>query len=165
VKVARRGRKWREEHPDEVKANNTAHYTQHKEEANARSHIYYWAHREEIRAKAAARYEANKEKISAENATYRAENQGKIRAQRIEAKYGISESAFEVLLQTQNRHCAICPTPLANDRHTHVDHDHATGRVRGLLCGPCNVGLGNFRDDLKRLASAARYLRLQRDKK
>jgi hypothetical protein len=52
--------------------------------------------------------------------------------------------------------CAICSTSIAES--VHVDHDHATGKVRALLCPPCNKGLGHFRDDPALLLAAATYL-------
>lgn len=64
--------------------------------------------------------------------------------------------------------CAIClrtPEPFKRKRLTrpwHIDHDHATGAVRGILCGTCNVGLGAFRDDVESLRRAVAYLRWHR---
>ena len=53
---------------------------------------------------------------------------------------GITDAAYEALLEQQGGHCAICSaTP--KTRRLHVDHDHATGKVRGLLCHRCNRAL------------------------
>ena len=54
-------------------------------------------------------------------------------------------------------HCAICGE-FVQQQDFHLDHDHATGVVRGVLCGPCNLGLGSFRDSRSNLLRAARYL-------
>lgn len=74
--------------------------------------------------------------------------------------YGITPEQFTTLLEAQGNRCAICGSAEwpGKDNCPHVDHDHATGKVRGLLCGPCNIGLGQFGDDPERLAAAIRYL-------
>lgn len=84
--------------------------------------------------------------------------------------YGISIEEFRSLLESQGNACAICGfVPPARDEsqrlprghasgRLHVDHDHKTRRVRGLLCGPCNTALGSFRDDPTILRVAIRYL-------
>jgi hypothetical protein len=71
--------------------------------------------------------------------------------------FGIDQQAYVELLAAQNGGCAICARP-SGQRHLHVDHDHATDRVRGLLCGPCNQALGLFRDSPEVLEAARRYL-------
>ncbi len=78
---------------------------------------------------------------------------------RIERRYGLSASDYDALLAAQEGCCAICHRhaellgrPLA------VDHDHETGRVRGLLCDDCNLGLGKFADRIALLEDAVAYL-------
>ena len=77
-----------------------------------------------------------------------------------EWKYGLTQEAYEGLLEKQNNKCAICLTDTPGGRHNkfHIDHDHVTGRVRGLLCWSCNAGLGQFKDNELLLISAHDYL-------
>ena len=71
-------------------------------------------------------------------------------------KYGITLEEQERLLAYQHGNCAICYKPMAR---LCVDHSHTTGAVRGLLCTPCNTGLGAFKDDQVALARAIQYLK------
>lgn len=70
-------------------------------------------------------------------------------------RYGVGEKEFQELLAEQGGVCAICRRPDPE----HLDHDHRTGWVRGILCFNCNGGLGQFKDDLDNLAGAITYLR------
>lgn len=73
--------------------------------------------------------------------------------------YKLTPEDFDRMLSEQNGRCAICGSgDTKTNGHMSVDHDHLTGKVRGLLCGSCNVGLGQFKDDPIRLAAAIKYL-------
>lgn len=79
--------------------------------------------------------------------------------------YGLAEGEFERMLADQGGVCAICGgEETSTDRRSgkvrrlFVDHDHDTGRVRGLLCQRCNFGVGQFRDDPTLLQRAIDYL-------
>ena len=72
-------------------------------------------------------------------------------------------NAHKSLLKKQKNRCKICNRRngkrcMGHNLKLHIDHDHQTGRIRGLLCGNCNVGLGHFRDDPQTLRAAADYL-------
>ena len=71
-------------------------------------------------------------------------------------KYGITLDDYEALSAAQDNRCLICGD--AETGGLHVDHDHRTGRVRGLLCGRCNKAIGLFDDDPTRVLAAERYL-------
>lgn len=72
--------------------------------------------------------------------------------------YGLTEEDLAALLVNQNGGCAICGALEGPGIRLVVDHCHAIGTVRGLLCDPCNTALGCFKDDVSRLRRAAAYL-------
>lgn len=73
-------------------------------------------------------------------------------------RYGLNTLTYGLILQKQGQSCAICGERAAADRRLEVDHDHATNRIRGLLCSKCNNGLARFRDDPNLLRIAIDYL-------
>lgn len=73
-----------------------------------------------------------------------------------EQRRRIPLGTYDRLLREQGGVCAICGGFF--ERPLNIDHCHTTGVVRGLLCSPCNHGLGCFKDDLTRLARAMKYL-------
>lgn len=75
----------------------------------------------------------------------------------LRTKFGLTVSQYQAMLQTQDGKCAICGSP-SPEKELSVDHCHQTGKVRGLLCNPCNIGIGYMYDDPIRLLSAVKYL-------
>lgn len=73
-------------------------------------------------------------------------------------KYDITSEDYAALLAAQDGRCAICGDVMGGGRNENIDHDHADGHVRGLLCAHCNTGLGKFRDSPDRLRLAIQYL-------
>ena len=87
-------------------------------------------------------------------------NPTKRKSQRLR-KYGLTLQEFNAMMESQSGACAICGH---SDMSTPnffpvVDHCHSSGKVRGILCMACNMGLGKFKDDPSRLLSAASYLK------
>lgn len=88
---------------------------------------------------------------------------GYFKSKRIKYKYGLSEKEHKHLLKEQNYKCAICGIPQSELRTALcVDHDHKTGKIRGLLCTLCNQGLGSFRDNQSNIENALYYLILHK---
>jgi hypothetical protein len=76
-------------------------------------------------------------------------------------RYGVTRDWYDETLAAQGGGCAICNnTEIGRRGHTHfhVDHNHSTGKVRGLLCDLCNRDLGYFKDNENLLTYAAEYL-------
>ena len=98
----------------------------------------------------------NPERHQAKQREYAESGKKKVadRKSHLKRKYGLTLEDFEAMLASQGGGCAICGKPDVD----HVDHDHQTGRVRGILCFRCNVAIGQMDDDSDRLAAAMAYL-------
>lgn len=111
----------------------------------------------------------NKEILKEDRKKYQMSNKEKIsdqvRAVKLKRRYGITTQHYDDLLIEQDYKCVICGTEYRCDKRLHVDHDHETGDVRGLLCGECNRGIGMFKDSQKLLKNAINYLNVWKTRK
>lgn len=94
-------------------------------------------------------------------ARWRVTNQDRIRDAELRRKYGITAAQWDALLESQDGRCACCGTPDPG-RRWDTDHDHDTGRLRGILCGECNRLIGRLGDRaelvIERCMEMVRYL-------
>ncbi|HVM39239.1 MAG TPA: endonuclease VII domain-containing protein [Acidimicrobiia bacterium] len=100
----------------------------------------------------------NREAYNAKQRRWRAENADRIREGHLRRKYGITQADYERMLADQGGGCAICGDPPPESVSLHVDHDHESGAIRGLLCVRCNNALGLLREESGVLALVEHYL-------
>jgi Autographiviridae endonuclease VII len=126
-----------------------------------RNAVWYLKDQPQRQAARASYYERNREHVLARQKQYAAANPDKIaknaRRNRLKA-YGLSLEEYDQLFLEQGGVCLICKRPETITRNLPVDHDHTTGKVRGLLCTPCNSVLGLVDEDSERLRLMAEYL-------
>ena len=73
-------------------------------------------------------------------------------------KYGLLPEDYDAMLEEQDNKCKLCLVEFNDQTITNIDHCHTTNKVRGILCGSCNRGLGIFKEDIKVLTKAINYL-------
>jgi hypothetical protein len=108
---------------------------------------YRQEHKEEMRQWHHEHYLKNKELHSQQ-----------ARERHLYHKYKLTIEEFDALFREQSGMCAVCGDDLKPGKSTHVDHDHETGIIRGLLCHNCNRMLGYAQDDIEVLSKAITYL-------
>lgn len=89
------------------------------------------------------------------------------RRHNLKRHFGITPDVYNSMFSAQNGLCALCGNPetalyKGNRRRLAVDHDHTTGKIRGLLCTRCNNGIGAFGDSINLLKTAISYLQKHR---
>lgn len=141
--------KMRDGHRNDCKgcnlAEKSARYFANPEPARRRSKEWSQANRERVLARVAAAQGTEKKKLS-DRKSY------------LKRKFGITLEEYDRMLADQGGACAICGREPRSDISLHVDHEHQSGRIRGLLCFRCNNALGDFDDDPTLLRSAASYV-------
>ena len=160
---------YRESHKMELAVKKKAYADMHKEESRAYHREYYQAHKERAKAYNQAHkerraeiqrgyYKAYKERYEAFPETHKDIIRLTKHARWRKHAYKLSSIEYHILLELQFYQCAICQEWLDLSKRTHVDHDHQTGEVRGILCSHCNHMLGHAREDINTLQSAVHYL-------
>ena len=123
---------------------------------------YREKNREKLRKQRLAWEEKNREAMKEYQHEYRAARREMLNAKKRLEPYDLTQAELDTMLAVQDGACAICnllPSGKGPNAVLHIDHDHGTGKVRGLLCQACNRGLGFFRDAPGRLTAAIEYLR------
>lgn len=103
-------------------------------------------------------YRRHKAEVAERIKEARKKDPNKFRAWRLRYYFGITLEQYNSMLEEQGGVCWICLRPQMK-KFLAVDHDHKTNRIRGLLCGLCNQGLGSFGDSPELLHRAIKYLR------
>ena len=113
-----------------------------------------------VKARVKRWQQENPERLNAYRRARRLEPEVKRRerAGHLKRKYGITVEQYDAMLETQGGGCFICGRPPREEISLHVDHDHSTGKVRGILCFCCNNALADFQEDRLLLQKAADYL-------
>jgi Recombination endonuclease VII len=141
------------------KAWNKLHYLANREAYKKRNALWRENNQERYKALSKKYREANKEKMTAKSKAWYAANTERAKATQRTKKlrnYGLTQEQFQVMQAAQNSTCPICAQPFT--KQPAIDHDHATGAVRGLLCRQCNAGIGSLRDSPANLQRAIEYL-------
>lgn len=93
--------------------------------------------------------------------TYYEENKEQFRRHLLKQRYGMTLEEYWRLDELQNHECALCGKEEL-EKDLCVDHCHETGKIRGLLCGKCNRGIGMFGDNLEGVEKVVKYLKRSR---
>jgi hypothetical protein len=134
------------------------HHATNPEKKNSMERARYAGSPERKRLKNKEWARANSEPLNAKHVSWNKANPRKARGYWIKSEYGLSLEEWDTMLLAQSGLCAICYRHFRNKKEPFVDHNHSTGKVRGLLCQKCNTLLGNAFDSITILLSAIEYL-------
>lgn len=144
-----KSKSYRQRFPDKIRKQNAAYRKENPGYSTESSRKWRLENRERHLATMRAR-----------DAKYRKEDPTWDFKRAIRQKYGLTIEQYESMYRSQNGACAICLKQHLTGKRNRlfVDHDHATGIVRGLLCGNCNSAIGHLKDDRAAIFRAITYL-------
>lgn len=146
--IKRYGKQWQLDNKDKLKKYRKQYISKHKEHRKQYRKQYRLNNIDKLKKYYKLYNHKNKEKIKYNTLNYN-----------LRKLYGITIDEYEEKLLEQCGNCAICNRPSSDyKRRLHVDHNHITGKIRGLLCVKCNNGLGCFGEEVSILNNAIKYL-------
>jgi len=141
------------------KAGDRRRYLLNREKRCQQAKEYRKTHAEKVRASERKSYLRNRKQRLAYQKKYAKLNPEKALVIQLRSKYGITLDAFNEKLIQQRHACAVCKkNPPNKHQRLHIDHDHNTGNIRGLLCSQCNTAIGLAKENPTILRSLAEYL-------
>lgn len=150
-KILKFAREWKKNHKKQISEASKIY----REKNPHIQKQYYKKNKTKIIKREQDRYKKNRIKILKQRKSYYVDNRKDILLKNKLIKYKLTKEDYEWLLDEQNGKCAICFI----ETNLVVDHDHKTGKVRGLLCGHCNKALGFLREDVSLLENIKNYLK------
>lgn len=143
---------WRENNEERDKELTRRYVEKNREQINARQRRDYWSNPEKARAEARRMQSKRWHALSPEERTQRG------RKQTLKTNYDLTVEEFDKMLEAQGNRCLLCETSDWGSKSPCVDHNHNTGKIRGILCHKCNSGMGLLGDNPELLIKAAEYL-------
>lgn len=164
--IKKQRQEYRRANPEKVKEQRQKSYKRHKDKYDAATRKYRETHKERLKI-LSIEYSRRPERIlHVKNYIAMPEVMVKRKDWKLKDRYGITYIQYCDMLEKQEYLCAICKMPeiekmkSGENRLLAVDHNHETGRVRGLLCRKCNQGIGSLKEDIIILNNAIEYLML-----
>jgi len=140
-------------------ARSKAYREKNKEKLKEYSKKYYQKNKAILKEKQKLYAEKTKGKTIDYKKKWREENSEKEYFYNLKGKYGITEEQLEHIKNSFNYSCMICGIEEKDlERKLCIDHNHTNNQVRGVLCSSCNLGIGNFKDDINLIEKAIQYL-------
>lgn len=149
-----RSQQWRKDNPEYSKQYNKRRRIMNPDGRKQ----YYLDNKKRMLEQNRQYYKDNKERILKNQKQRRGVNPEHQRLSNLKCKYGLSHEDWVKMWVGQDGDCAICGEPFAQHSDAYVDHNHNTGKTRGLLCRKCNTGIGYLNDDPRLTVKATEYL-------
>ncbi len=153
-------RRYREKNRDRLNEKNREYRKNNKEKVKETNDRWISNNNDKVLAKSKRYRDNNLDTCRQRNREWYQSNKDMVKDRTLRRKYGITLEQFNGMLGKQGGHCALCPTLPSEQKNGTlvVDHCHATGKIRGLLCNPCNTAIGLLKEDKEVLKRAIGYL-------
>lgn len=153
-------RRYREKNRDKLNEKNREYRKNNKEKVKETNDNWSKNNRDKVNARAKVYRDKNKDKTKNLSDIWYQNNKERVRYNKIKRIYGLTKEQFEEMLKQQNNCCATCGIKDTDTKSGYlvIDHCHTTGKVRGLLCNPCNTAIGLLKENKQTIGNLVRYL-------